>query len=686
MKPSRRRHSPRRTPVVPLMTRVECRRRPTASGGLRALLTLALTVLLSSVALAQAADPLPGTSRAALRPGNPPAGSPAPAVAPPPEAPADLRDVNAWLAYKARRHIASLPTEARLFYRRGLIARQSGQAEDAFVLVRGAAELDPTFLQPHLTLASWMLTREPSLALLQYAAALELVRQSFNLQLELVANLLLLGLQALFVGLLASALVVVVLRREDLMHSLREELARRVSPWSATLWSWVILAAPFVLGFGLAVPALALLGVMWHSLRFRERALFVLLLAVTVSAPFASGTLQRLALPLRADGPPFHGVPTIQNEPYDPASQERFARLAARQSDNAFVHFGLAWTARRGGDLATAERAYRRTLELWPNDDRILNNLGNTLAMQGRVPEAIETYQLAARANPLNAAPWFNQAQLHTQRFEYEQATSAMARASALNFELVKTMQSQASEDGLLPLADQWPEPRTFWRALAAVPVSTPFGAAIPLELRRHLETSGWAVGALALLASALGLAAGTWLHRRLPLRACGGCGRTVCRRCAERRRESALCQDCAKLESRAENPEFSHVLLLQNRQARMRRVHLWRTALAAVLPGYGLLAHRRVFTPILLLAITWTLVRAWLGLTAPFAIETRLALPGEEVPAAAILAGLSLVYLVSLAGYFRMVGKEREREAQLAAVQRGRITQATRRSTSLAA
>lgn len=674
MNPLRDRQFRRSYHTIPLMTRVELRRRGGRTSWLRVALVLATVALGTVAAAASVASPATASAARAS------ADSVVRAM------PEDLRDVNAWVAYKTGHHIASLPTESRLFYRRGLMARQSGQLDDAFVLVRGASELDPTFLQPHLTLASWLLVREPSLALLQYASALELVRQNFNLQMELAANLLLLGLQALFVGLVVASVIVVFLRREELLHSLREELSRRVTPFSARVWSWVILGAPFLLGYGLAVPALLMLGVLWHSLKLRERILFVLLLLVTVSAPFSGAILQRVALPLRADGPPYYGVPSLQNATHSPEAQTRFAQLAQREPSNGFVQFGLAWTARRGGDLATAERAYRRALELWPADDRLLNNLGNTLAMQGRGAEALDTYQKAIAANGMNAAAWFNRAQVYTQGFQYQQASDAMSRASALNFELVKSLQSQAAEDGLLPLADQWPEPRTFWRALAHVPPAVAGGLPMPLELRRHVETGGPLVAAIAVFAAILGLVTGTWLHRRLPLRVCGGCGRVVCRRCAERRREAAFCRNCTRLESRAENPEFSHVLLYQHRQVRLRRLHLWRTAVAAIVPGYGLLAHRHVFVAVGLLAVTWTLARSWFGLTPPFAMEPRLALPGEEVPAAAILATFAVVHAISLAGYFRMVGKEKEREAQIQAVQRGRITQATRRTSSLAA
>ena len=59
--------------------------------------------------------------------------------------PRDLNDLPAWLEYRARNHLAGLPLEARLFYRRGLLLAQSGSRDDATCLVRGAAELDPTF-------------------------------------------------------------------------------------------------------------------------------------------------------------------------------------------------------------------------------------------------------------------------------------------------------------------------------------------------------------------------------------------------------------------------------------------------------------------------------------------------------------------------------------------------------------
>src|SRR5262249_36121430 len=75
-----------------------------------------------------------GTGTAAFAP----PGSPVAAVS----RPTDLRDVNAWVAWKNATQIDALPAEARLFFRRGLIARQSGQDQEAIQDLRGAIELD----------------------------------------------------------------------------------------------------------------------------------------------------------------------------------------------------------------------------------------------------------------------------------------------------------------------------------------------------------------------------------------------------------------------------------------------------------------------------------------------------------------------------------------------------------------
>lgn len=67
----------------------------------------------------------------------------------------------------------------------------------------------------------------------------------------------------------------------------------------------------------------------------------------------------------------------------------------------SFLRAGIA--NERTGDHAGATRAFRRGLELAPNDAEILNALGWTLFQEGRTPEAIAEYERAVAADPRHA-------------------------------------------------------------------------------------------------------------------------------------------------------------------------------------------------------------------------------------------------------------------------------------------
>ena len=562
----------------------------------------------------------------------------------------DLRDLDQWLEQKAQSQQVAMPAEARLAYRRGLIAWKAHQEAQAVSLLRGASNLDPSFVAPHLTLGWWFLTREPSQALLSWASFLHRLKEDFTLQLGLAANAMFFGLHALFFGLLAAALILVGLHQHELRHVWSERLGIVLAPRSAKIWSWVFLMMPWVLGLGAALPALVMLAMLWPLLKARERLVFVVLAAMVGAAPLAPSLLGRLALPLRSEGAPYYGVAALDQRDYSPEDHERVARLATQNADNPYLHYALGWLARRAGDLDGAEAAYRRTLELWPTSDEALNNLGNLLAMQGRFDEALKSYRNAEEADPRNAAAYFNASQVHTRLFDYRAASDAVARASALDFELVKTYQARSGESGDLPLVDEWIDPPVFWATLLHTP-QRDIVPALPVAWRAMIETSGWPFAIATLFLTLLGLGLGWWWQVKIPLRACSNCDRPVCRRCAQRMREVALCPECSVIAARAESGEFGRVLLLGRRRQVERARSIARTIGAGLVPGLGLLARRRVFTSLMLLSVSAWLVSHWLDLRAPFTLagEFGRATAGADwgIPVCALL-----VYGLSLLGY----------------------------------
>ena len=597
-----------------------------------------------------AAPPLPTASQVGSGTAPPPAGGTAAVTALAP--PADLDDLAAWLDYKRTTHRQALSDEARLFYRRGLLAQRSGRPQEATRLVRGAAELDPAFVTPHLTLASWALLRDPSQSLLRYAVVLELVRRSFLLQIELAANLVFYTMHGLFVGLLATAVIVVLLHQAELRHIWQERLSRHLAPASARVWSWAILIAPFAAGLGIALPTAVFMGMLWPLLRARERVLFVGLVLAIVAAPFAGLVLGRLAMPLREERGPLYGIASLPDEAWTPARQAALERLGEQHPDDPFVQFGRGWGARQGRDPVTAEAAYRRALALWPQDARVMNNLANVLVAQGQLAPAIDLYRAAMSADPDNAAAPFNLSQVYTRQFEYRAASEAAARASALDFELVKTQQSLGTEDGVLPMADQWIAPATFWATVLEPDATERPEPTLPPAWQGRIETSGpWFAGVAVLLAIG-GVLFGVRWQEAIPLRACRNCGRVVCRRCSQRRRELALCPACAEQEAQAESPEFARVLLARLRGRRERGQRALRTTLATLLPGFGLLAYHRVFRATVLIVSTVLLTAPWLGVTAPFSFHSWPGLGEGTVPALVPVGIWIAVYLNSLFGY----------------------------------
>jgi len=157
-------------------------------------------------------------------------------------------------------------------------------------------------------------------------------------------------------------------------------------------------------------------------------------------------------------------------------------------------------------------------------------------------------------------------------------------------------------------------------------------------------------------------------LHHHLPARTCGNCNATVCRRCATRRRDQVLCEDCAGVLLTATTPEFGRLLLFKRRRETKRRQARVRTVIAAVVPGYGVIAFDRIVLG-WFLAVTATVALLLLvSGHAPFPYDPRV-LVGAPRP----LAGIALVafvasYLVSLFAYLSLNGHAREEDAGLEA------------------
>jgi hypothetical protein len=139
-------------------------------------------------------------------------------------------------------------------------------------------------------------------------------------------------------------------------------------------------------------------------------------------------------------------------------------------------------------------------------------------------------------------------------------------------------------------------------------------------------------------------------------------------------------------VEARAAAPEFARVLLLEQRRKSQRWGRRVRNTLAVLIPGYGLLAFRKLFVPVVLLGSTAALVTAGLDAGSPFAYEPLVRASGEGLPLAVPLVLGAVILAISILGYLAEVRRADARVAAALRPARPRNPAAPRRSTPAAA
>lgn len=582
---------------------------------------------------------------------------------PPVTMPTDPTDVQAWLAYREARDLPALPAQATILHRMGVEAQKKGGTEVAVRLWRGAEELDPGYLAPRLALISHFISHDPSQGLMEVGRLAGLARSSFRLQHFLTSSVLFYALTAVFLATLGIALLLCWRHRNRLRHVYQELLARHLPAPRARIWGWILVALPFALGLGVAVPAVFTLALLWSYLKKSERVVFVALAAMLLASPMVTHLFDELSLPARSSEPPFYSTLELDRDGFSAQRLAGIAALAEKSPDNPFLAFAEGWLAQRGRRYEEAVTSYERAQARWPQEARIPNNLGNIEFARGNAAQAEIHYKRAIELAPRWAPAHYNLGQLHTARFRYAEASEEIAQATALDFDLVRNLQARSSGQATPALAEEWIEPRTQWQAVFDAG-ATDAPPVVPPAWQPWFESRGNAVAIWTLLLVAIGLAFGFLLHHHLPARVCGNCSATVCRRCATRRRDQVLCEECAALVTTATTPEFGRLLLFKRRRETRRRQGQVRTAIAVLVPGYGVIAFDRLLFGWFLVVVAVASALVLLAGSSPFPYDPRVIAQGPRPLAGIAMVSFALTYLVSLFAYLSLHGHARIEEA----------------------
>jgi tetratricopeptide (TPR) repeat protein len=107
----------------------------------------------------------------------------------------------------------------------------------------------------------------------------------------------------------------------------------------------------------------------------------------------------------------------------------QFVLDVEKPAGDADVVFENAQSAEEAGDVATAERLYRRAMNMDPADPAAPFNLGNVMRSMGRSLEAEAAYRTAVKADPRFAQAWYNLADVLDDQRRTKEAIACLERA-----------------------------------------------------------------------------------------------------------------------------------------------------------------------------------------------------------------------------------------------------------------
>jgi tetratricopeptide (TPR) repeat protein len=152
----------------------------------------------------------------------------------------------------------------------------------------------------------------------------------------------------------------------------------------------------------------------------------------------------------------------------------QFVLDVEKPADDTDAVFVEAQAAEEEGDFATAERLYRRAMNMDPADPAAPFNLGNVLRASGRNLEAEAAYRAAVKADPGFASAWYNLADMLDDQRRTKEAIDCLRRALDADPTYLDAMFNMGL---FLQRLERHAEAALWWRSYLAVDGNSPWAA-----------------------------------------------------------------------------------------------------------------------------------------------------------------------------------------------------------------
>ncbi len=149
--------------------------------------------------------------------------------------------------------------------------------------------------------------------------------------------------------------------------------------------------------------------------------------------------------------------------------------------DDPDLLFEQAQAAEEAGDVAAAERLYRKVMKIDPDDPAAAFNLGNLLRGAGRKVEAESAYRKAIKIDASYAEAWYNLADFLDAQGKTKDAVSCLKRALDANPDYADAVFNLAMH---LQALEQHADAIFHWRRYLALDPSSPWSAKAKRSLK----------------------------------------------------------------------------------------------------------------------------------------------------------------------------------------------------------
>lgn len=428
--------------------------------------------------------------------------------------------------------------------RQAVVALEQGDAEAAAAAWQRARTYDPGYFSAALarmTLGPWTGVRPFAAQLMELPKALFSTFLSGQVA---ASNFMILFVFPFLIGLAAVAVLVFGRHAARVHHLFWEHLCgflpRRFAKWA----TWGLLLLPLFWNFGLLLWAGLLLAAAFPVLEHRERIMGYTLVGVLFLAPLAINLMAIVSAP--ADpAHPVHAIWRAQRSGENPAMRAEIRTLTSRHPDLPALYLSESLLARQAGNLEAARAALAKAESYGTISASRVDAIRGILAFRaGDIEEAIRDLHRATEADPKRYTLRYNLSKAYARASLFLKADREMRQAFQLNAAQVRIEERRRLQKQADDLIEERLGRLDLWKILFGAGPRGDFQMPVPLALMFPGRDARLLWPAM-LLIPLVAWGSQRW-HRRLRIHVCSRCGKTVCRRCLERRERRVYCVECA--------------------------------------------------------------------------------------------------------------------------------------------